>query len=67
MILTFKEVQHFSMLWGFLDFIHNSYDNIVKELKLPHYKKLQVGNDQEIEQSERNSHSKNRGVGKKLN
>ena len=28
------------------------------------YKEVQVGNDQEKEQSERNSHSKNRGVGK---
>ena len=29
-------------------------------------KKVQVGNDQEMAQSERNSHSINRGVGKKL-
>ena len=30
------------------------------------YKNAQVGNDQEMAQSERNSHSINRGVGKKL-
>ena len=30
------------------------------------FKKVQVGNDQEMAQSERNSHSTNRGVGKKL-
>ena len=30
------------------------------------YKKVQVGNDQEMAQSEGNFHSKNRGVGKKL-
>ena len=30
------------------------------------FKKVQVGNDQEMAQSERNSHSINRGVGKKL-
>ena len=28
------------------------------------FKKVQVGNDQEMAQSERNSHSINRGVGK---
>ena len=31
-----------------------------------HYRKVQVGNEQEKAQSERNSHSKNRS-GKKLN
>ena len=31
------------------------------------YKKVEVGNDQEMAQSERNSHFKNRGVGKHLN
>ena len=30
-------------------------------------KKVQIGNDQEMAQSERNSHSINRGVGKNLN
>ena len=29
------------------------------------YKRVQVGNDQEMVQSERHSHSMNRGVGKK--
>ena len=29
-------------------------------------KKVQIGNDQEMAQSERNSHSINQGVGKKL-
>ena len=31
------------------------------------FKKVQVGNDQEMAQSERNSHSINRGVGKNSN
>ena len=31
------------------------------------YEKVQVGNDQEMAQSERNSHSINRGVGKNYN
>ena len=31
---------------------------------VPPRKKVQVGNDQEMVQSERNAHSKNRGVGK---
>ena len=41
----------------------NSSDS---EFGLMNIKKVQVGNDQEKEQSERNSHSKNRGWGTKL-
>ena len=39
--------------------IKRMYDGVANTRK-----KVQVGNDQEMAQSERNSHSKNRGVGK---
>ena len=38
----------------------------VKQIKKHQHKKVQVGNDQEMAQSERNSHSKNRGAGKNM-
>ena len=42
--------------------------NISKaSLSLKMYNKVQVGNDQEMAQSERTSHSINRGVGKNKN
>ena len=43
--------------------VHVSPDYVY--LKVAIDKKIQVGNDQEMIQSERNSHSTNRGVGKK--
>ena len=41
--------------------IPNTYENKIASPCMPHGEKVTVGNDQEKAQSERNSHSKNRG------
>ena len=55
---TFLRFQQFG--WK-LDKLPTSYHSLIFE------KKVQVGNDQEMAQSDRNSHSINREVGKNLN
>ena len=55
---------------GFMDIFSNAHDwqalSLINDLFLVQFKKVQVGKDQEKAQSEKDSHSKNRG-GKKPN